>query len=748
MLKTRKVVSMLLVVAMLAAMLVVGIVASSAAGRDYYLTGTVAGWGMDENFVMTATETEGEYVIKGVTLTTSDEIKAIQASKSGEEIATWYPDGMDNNVTVAEAGVYDIYFRPAGDGNEDWVYIPAGEHGCTNGGYLFYLDKQADAEDPTTDPDAPTEEPTPVETITITVKDEAGYGTVNAHHWGEADSTWPGDAMTDNGDGTFTAEIPAGTTGLVFNNGNGTQTENVESGIADGAVFVITADTDDQGHNLVTLGETEDPTEPVGTEPVGTEPVGTEPVGTEPAPSEDGSVVIDGVTYDAHVGDIIHYDFYLDMTDLPVDASGKAGYITELQGSVYYDKDKLTLTTALDAETDDDTGVDRFATLPSLVGGNIIVSNDDPAFFGYNAAKPGSGYKFTPEKVLVHLDFEVKAAGSSEIINTLTSLGSGDFRMVESGIAKETPVTRTAVEVECNHTTPTEPVGTEPVGTEPVGTEPVGTEPVGTEPVGTEPVSGQSTITVVDWSGATETKVVEVGDEITVTSYLKVPDGKKVNSINVWQEFNIDADMVELLTDIDNDDYVFPIIDDATANVDGNIIKANATAAKFKQSYLFDSEESILIQTKYKVVAEGNSKIKTDIITLATISEDQSMSNQILSSEKVGDDEIFTKTTLDAPEHETPTEPVGTEPVGTEPVGTEPVGTEPVGTEPVGTEPVEPGSEPQEPASEQSGTEPGQDTPGNPVSPQTGSTEIALIFLMILVLSAGVVVFVKKKRFN
>ena len=125
MLKTRKLISMLLVVAMVVSMFAVGIIATQAAGGDYYLTGSVAGWGMDESFVMTRTGNTDheEYMIENVTLTTSDQIKAIKASKSGEAISDWYPDGMDNNITVAEDGVYTIYFRPAGDGDADaWIY--------------------------------------------------------------------------------------------------------------------------------------------------------------------------------------------------------------------------------------------------------------------------------------------------------------------------------------------------------------------------------------------------------------------------------------------------------------------------------------------------------------------------------------------------------------------------------------------------------------------------------------------------
>lgn len=226
MLKTRKVVSVLLVVAMLAAMLVVGISATSAAGKDFYLTGSVANWGMDDNFVLTADDVDGQYKIEGVTLTTDDAFKFIQASKSGTEIATWFPDGMGNDQSVAEAGVYTIQFIPetleGPVGEEGWVACDGPEHDC-----VYKITKTADAEPateaPTTEPgtEDSTEEPVPVDTITVTVTDGNQWGSVNVHYWGNGETSWPGEAMTDNGDGTFSAEVPAGVTGFVFNTGTG-----------------------------------------------------------------------------------------------------------------------------------------------------------------------------------------------------------------------------------------------------------------------------------------------------------------------------------------------------------------------------------------------------------------------------------------------------------------------------------------------------------------------------------------------
>lgn len=54
------------------------------------------------------------------------------------------------------------------------------------------------------------------------------WGAVKVHFWGgTSESTWPGvDMKYDSGLGLYSYTVPAGTTGLVFNNGNGTQTQD------------------------------------------------------------------------------------------------------------------------------------------------------------------------------------------------------------------------------------------------------------------------------------------------------------------------------------------------------------------------------------------------------------------------------------------------------------------------------------------------------------------------------------------
>ena len=132
--------------------------ASDAAG--YYIVGTKTEWAVDSRFQLSENPTaEGnEYLYEHLILNPDDQFKIVYSS-DGEAMDIWYPDGMGNNYgqngEIAESGVYDIYFRPDGDGGDDWFY------NC------IYVELIAPAVDPTPNPPAepdsteePTDEPT------------------------------------------------------------------------------------------------------------------------------------------------------------------------------------------------------------------------------------------------------------------------------------------------------------------------------------------------------------------------------------------------------------------------------------------------------------------------------------------------------------------------------------------------------------------------------------------------------------
>ncbi len=88
---------------------------------DYYVAGSMNGWASaagNKDYKLAANPgAEGEYMIE-MAFAANDAFKVIGYDGT---TTTWYPDGMDNNYTITEAGKYTVYFRPAG-GQEGWHY--------------------------------------------------------------------------------------------------------------------------------------------------------------------------------------------------------------------------------------------------------------------------------------------------------------------------------------------------------------------------------------------------------------------------------------------------------------------------------------------------------------------------------------------------------------------------------------------------------------------------------------------------
>ena len=97
-----------------------------APAGDYYILGTMNNWSIDSDYKLVPNEAaEGEYMFTGLNLTTSDQFK-VGYSEGGAEPKVWYPDGYNNNYgqngEITADGTYTVYFRPDGQGGEDWFY--------------------------------------------------------------------------------------------------------------------------------------------------------------------------------------------------------------------------------------------------------------------------------------------------------------------------------------------------------------------------------------------------------------------------------------------------------------------------------------------------------------------------------------------------------------------------------------------------------------------------------------------------
>ena len=228
-----------------------------AVADGYYLVGSITNWQADAQYKFSEnTENPGEYQLD-VTLAAGDGIKAVKVENG--EITTWYPDGMDNEyqVDAAHAGDVTVYFKPSYQ--SDWSAF---------GGYIYIHGGSA-----------------PSDTITVYFTNSLNWTNIKIYCWDDDDNEsmgeWPGTAMTKTrGGDVYSAEIPANTSGIVFN-GDGKQTVDITEGIVDGAHWQPSGQMEGANYKVTTVSDTPDPTTPDPTTPSPTTPQPTSAPATE-----------------------------------------------------------------------------------------------------------------------------------------------------------------------------------------------------------------------------------------------------------------------------------------------------------------------------------------------------------------------------------------------------------------------------------------------------------------------------------
>ena len=90
--------------------------ATGAWADDYYLVGTMNDWGPSKQFLLTQNPGNSDEYMITLTFKAGDEFKVIGVDGAGNW--TWFPAG--DNYYVSNAGEYTVYFRPDGQGGDDW----------------------------------------------------------------------------------------------------------------------------------------------------------------------------------------------------------------------------------------------------------------------------------------------------------------------------------------------------------------------------------------------------------------------------------------------------------------------------------------------------------------------------------------------------------------------------------------------------------------------------------------------------
>ena len=78
-------------------------------------------------------------------------------------------------------------------------------------------------------------------TTTVYCQAPSGWSSCKAYWWGSTGTNpnWPGVDMTKNSEGIWTFDVPSDATGLIFNNGTGTQTANLQVPTDDKIMYVF-----------------------------------------------------------------------------------------------------------------------------------------------------------------------------------------------------------------------------------------------------------------------------------------------------------------------------------------------------------------------------------------------------------------------------------------------------------------------------------------------------------------------------
>ena len=229
-------------------------------------------------------------------------------------------------------------------------------------------------------------------------------------------------------------------------------------------------------------------------------------VATSAAAVETVTVVCDGEAVQAHVGDKIHYQAYMDVTGMP---TATDGHVHVVDGEVLFDEDMLTVV---------GTAV---ANKPPFVA--PVVGNPKNGVQGYTDSNIEEGFLFNAESnSMIDVTFEVTSAGdgTATITNKVLTLAKAEnYRIKHLYISQGSPLTEEQprfwnnVEVICDHEeepteTPTEAETVAPA----------------TEAPTEAPADKDATVTLHGLFGQTETRSFNVGDTFAVWTYMNTKD--------------------------------------------------------------------------------------------------------------------------------------------------------------------------------------------------------------------------------
>ncbi|WP_405356782.1 hypothetical protein [Ruminococcus sp.] len=290
--------------------------------------------------------------------------------------------------------------------------------------------------------------------------------------------------------------------------------------------------------------------------------------------------------------------------------------IASVEGTQTYPTATLQLTDSVTGEYNEI--VNKTAMFPILGDEAFAAVNNGVIQFNASRGKIGGGYAFnTATSKLIVTNYKVLATGEATIKTTLRTL-------IKDNAAATKIVYDNATQSGQSYAMPgtfTDP-GAPVIPTE-APTEP----PV--KPTEPQP-DNKATVTIIGIDGTSKVKTFNVGDEFTVyttfNSSSAAPNG--IASIDATQSFTKgilqSTDEVDSLFVVTDSESMFPILGAGTvAKIDPELAtnKFNASTPQISKGFKFETDDSLLAVTHYKVAAAGNAEVKTSLNMLSAADE-------------------------------------------------------------------------------------------------------------------------------
>ena len=554
MLKTNKLVSLILAVVLVVSMFTVALTSTSALsdGETWVVAGSggLCGgeWQMppsDSNY-MSYNPENGNYeiVYNGIAAGTY-EFKVVNGTTWGDpdyNLEGQANGGANGTVTVTEANSTVLI---GCDGSKAYVQVTAG------------------GDTPVVPDPQPTDAPITGETMTVYFQNNWMWTDVCAYWW-VGGAEWPGEAAELVGnDGTYdiyAVTVPTTAEGIIFNGQDaGIGAENKTPDIKDAAdgdcYYMVWNDTEQANAVGKESIDVILPDEPATDEPATDEPATDEPATDEPTPA--GLFVkADGVLYTVKQGEVYTYEIKI-APDAPV---------CSWDASVWYDEEGLEPQYPVDKRGN----VDKAALCP-VFGDSAEVNTDIPGEFLFNYSSSSGKWFEEDDTTALTLGFKVTAAeGIYEInaqIRDLAVLGDNDelISYIEGSedkveaekINKELLFDADPYNPDVTEEPGTDEPGTDEPGTDEPGTDEPGTDEPGTEEPGTEepPVpetfyvaAGDAPFFGTQWDPANRDNELLPNEDGTYSkTYTDVPAGTyqfKVTTNGAWDigDYNLEGD--------------------------------------------------------------------------------------------------------------------------------------------------------------------------------------------------------------